>query len=226
MGWPGGVPAGACEIPLWRNVSGTNFHLNYQVIDYTVVEDADFYWINQDRWFMQVNSSGDRYAYRTEYQGKKKTTIYMAREILGLSRSPGNGGDKADHINHNTLDNRRSNLRPATPSQSTAHTRGWSSTQRFKCTRKSGNQYESHIGIDRLDIWFSAVSTEVEAALKYNYAAWLVYQEFAELNVIPEDEMPTVDRQWELYDTVVARLRAYGFPCEDALKREEFDLCA
>jgi hypothetical protein len=99
--------------------------------------------------------------------------------------------------------------------------------QRFKGITKNlrGNKYQSHIKINGLHVQFPS-ATEVESALMYNYAANLIQGEYAELNVIPDDEMPTYERQWQLYDMVVAKLRLKGFPCADALKRDDLDLCA
>ena len=34
--------------------------------------------------------------------------------------------------------------------------------------------------------------------------------EYAYLNIIPEDEMPTVERQWEIYDMICEKLRQKG----------------
>jgi hypothetical protein len=166
---------------------------------------------------MWENSRGDQYAFRMEWRNGKRVRIDMAREILGLSRSPGYGGDKADHINHNTLDNRKmENLRVANSFQSQANRRIYcNSHQRFKCTKKDWNQYTSSVRSKGLGVWFS-VPVEVEAALMYNYAAYLIWGEYAELNVIPEDEMPTWERQWELYDMVIAKLRAKNVPFDES----------
>jgi hypothetical protein len=78
----------------------------------TVVDAADYEWLS--RWKWQVTySCGMPYVVRGS--GKNKDgMIRMARAILGLTK-----GDRryADHINRNTLDNRRSNLRIVTSSQ-------------------------------------------------------------------------------------------------------------
>ena len=61
-------------------------------------------WVGQFRWTLQ--SSG--YAIRATRRGGVCVTRYMHREVCGLR-----AGDRleADHINHNRLDNRRTNLR-------------------------------------------------------------------------------------------------------------------
>lgn len=83
---------------------------------FAIVDDEDFEWLNQFKWCAHWNPGVKSfYAYRG---GKTKDgkwhSIYMAREILELKQ-----GDKrqADHIYHNTLDNRKAKLRIVTNQQ-------------------------------------------------------------------------------------------------------------
>lgn len=91
------------------------------------VDDEDFAWLNQRTWHGQWSGrNGIRrtaYAYRTQHficveSGEPKTRqIAMHREILGLT----NPSIKCDHKNGDGLDNRRDNLRIATPGQNAAN---------------------------------------------------------------------------------------------------------
>jgi hypothetical protein len=79
---------------------------------FAIVDDADYEWLNQwkwcARWHMQTKSF-----YAVRNIPKQSLNMRMHRQILEL----GNGNhDKrqGDHINHDTLDNRRNNLRIVT----------------------------------------------------------------------------------------------------------------
>jgi len=73
----------------------------------TVVDDADFEWLNQYQWFAHKERK-NYYAARNIHHNGKRTLSRMHREILGLE-----SGDKilTDHANRDSLDNRRFNLR-------------------------------------------------------------------------------------------------------------------
>jgi len=80
-----------------------------------LVDDADYEWLMQWKWHAsRSGSNGVFYAVRTEGPKGGSTRIYMHREILGLSKG---GRLQGDHVNHNTLDNRRTNLRSVTRSE-------------------------------------------------------------------------------------------------------------
>jgi len=86
---------------------------------HAIVDDSDYEWLMQWKWCAVWKSSTQSfYAARGERTGPRKLNktlrIYMHRQILGLER-----GDKreGDHVNHCTLDNRRSKLRVVTHQQ-------------------------------------------------------------------------------------------------------------
>jgi hypothetical protein len=135
----------------------------------------------------------------------------MAREILGLLSGAGNGGDKGDHRDlYNTLKNTRDNLRVGNSFQSLANRRNFNNLCRFKGIQQTGSGFRARVCYNYQAIEFQTVKTDVEAALMYNYAAYLLHGEFANLNEILEDEMPSYERQVELYDMVFDKLRRKG----------------
>lgn len=75
---------------------------------FALVDDEDFEFLNQMKWFFNLkNKQSSGYAQRNKYLGSKKyKTVYMHREIMKAR-----DGQEVDHINGNSLDNRKSNLR-------------------------------------------------------------------------------------------------------------------
>jgi hypothetical protein len=86
-----------------------------------VVSDEDYDYLSQWKWCARENSSGALYAARTktfkDQSGRRKQkTIRMHREIL--ARKLGHDDfEQVDHIDRNSLNNLRDNLRPVTPKQ-------------------------------------------------------------------------------------------------------------
>ena len=108
-----------CSIPL-HNKKGA-------VIGSTQVDCSDAEWLNQWKWILYAG----RYAARTGRHGNDRTgrpwVVLMHREILGLPAEPGRqaaGRMEGDHINGDTVDNRRSNLRVVTHAQNSQNRRG------------------------------------------------------------------------------------------------------
>lgn len=78
---------------------------------FAIVSGQDYEWLMQWKWHAHWNScTKSYYAVRHESMkvDPKRTIIWMHRLILGLGRSVSKIGD---HINRNTLDNTRTNLR-------------------------------------------------------------------------------------------------------------------
>ena len=84
---------------------GINISTKKHPDTFALVDDEDFEYINQWKW--RCNNSGTGYAVRRI--GNK--TIHMHRVI---NKTP--DGYWTDHINRNSLDNRKENLRTVTPS--------------------------------------------------------------------------------------------------------------
>lgn len=94
-----------------------------------------------------------------------------------------------DHINGDTLDNRKCNLRIATLSQNRANGRKIKpKSSKYKgvsmVPRKNGVKWEAYIFSNYVKTHLATCETEEQAARIYNRAAKKVWGEFARLNVI------------------------------------------
>lgn len=83
------------------------------VIDLTqgkkaIIDAVDYSLLSEYKWCFNVSRKNMGYALRNSYPVDRKhpVKIYMHRILVGAKK-----GEIVDHINRNTLDNRRSNLR-------------------------------------------------------------------------------------------------------------------
>jgi hypothetical protein len=109
-------------------------------------------------------------------------TLLMHRVILGLTKGD---GKCCDHINRNGLDNRRCNLRIATPTQNNANHeihRAAKRNSRFKGVFRSLDCWWAGLKSEGVLHYLGRYSDEVEAALAYDRAARHHFGAFARLN--------------------------------------------
>lgn len=118
------------EIPwgLEETVEGPASKLSYLPVylsghggsHFAVVDEEDFIWASRWRWQAKPSKNGKKiYACRvTTYEGRRMS-VFLHKQIClrahGMPPSPSH--IIADHMNGNSLDIRRSNLRWATPSE-------------------------------------------------------------------------------------------------------------
>lgn len=147
------------------------------------VSAEDYNELSQFKWYASTaTSSGKTYTrvYRFEIVGGIKRGISMARQILGLEH-----GDmrEADHIDHDTLNNTRSNLRVVTKVQNAMNRRstGSSSFKGVYPYRPTGKWRASiKVGDKRLSLGYFV--DEKQAAIAYDLAALDNYGEYAVTN--------------------------------------------
>lgn len=157
-----------------------------------IIDDDDFEKIAKFKWRVGDCSRGknknSRYYARSQvYLGSvgnkpKVKPIFMHRMILGLKRK-----GEVDHINGDSLDNRKENLRIVSHQQNC-----WNS-----CKKKSANNTSIHKGVGRQKgtkpwrarivsggkrIHLGSFATEIEAAKAYDEAAMITFGEYANIN--------------------------------------------
>ena len=157
-----------------------------------LVDDADFEWLNQWKWYAFPGSRDIFYAARNvsrnESLDRKHHTVRLHRQILGIT----DPRIFVDHVNHDGLDNRRENLRLATNVQNQANQRKRlaASTSKYKGVywRSDSRKWRVQISAGEGRKYLGCFVSEDDAARAYNRAAIELSGEHAELNIIPEGD--------------------------------------
>jgi hypothetical protein len=151
-----------------------------------LVDDADFDWLMRYKWCVLHHARGRGYWYAVRFtrQGCGSTKKRPRGRLIRMHRVIVSAPSRrfVDHINHNGLDNRRSNLRICTPSENVRHSRKalGNTTSRFKgVSRVRGGFWVAMICVESKQIRLGRFADEVEAALAYDTAARELHGEFA-----------------------------------------------
>lgn len=92
-----------------------------------------------------------------------------------------------DHANHNTLDNRRSNLRICTYQENNMNAQKRQNTSsQYKGVRwnQKNRRWYAGIKFNKKDIHLGTFKDEIEAARAYNASALMLFGPFAVLNPV------------------------------------------
>ncbi len=141
-----------------------------------IYDDLDHSKVSEHKWYNR-----DGYAYTTDTK-----RIAMHRLILGITDRKVH----VDHINFNTYDNRRVNLRAGTHRHNMLNRkpRGKSKylgVYTINTYRKNNKHYSyivAQIKINGKNKYLGIFKTEAEAARKYDEMAKIIHGEFANLN--------------------------------------------
>lgn len=166
----GNVPDSlTCEIPLTQG-------------QITIVDVEDFEWLNKFKWHaVYIKKTKTWEAARNCYcrwGDKKIRKIRMSRQIMNAPINM-----KVDHRNHDTLNNRRCNLRVCTHSQNMMN-RKPNLNHQFKgfCWIKKLKKWRASIRLNHKPITIGYFDSEVEAARAYDVRAKKLFGEFALTN--------------------------------------------
>lgn len=152
-----------------------------------LVDDADWPLVAACRWsvFEVERSTGGRptgpYAMASIRRDGRHTTTLMHKLITGWPRT--------DHIDHDGLNNQRSNLRQATCAQNMHNRRpGTPHSSQYKGVSwsKRAGKWQALIKAEGKARWLGTFASEEQAAIAYNIAALELHGQFACLNLIQE----------------------------------------
>lgn len=151
--------------------------------DYWKVKDYHWYaaWDNHtDSWRVVANKRKDKGKY---------TLVQLSRVIMDPKP-----GEHVDHRNHDTLDNRKENLRCCSPTENRRNCRPMGSSK-YKGVSKHGNGWIAQATFEKEKIYLGFYKDDKDAAKAYDIFASSNYGEFAWLNQehYPEDFIDEIE---------------------------------
>lgn len=142
---------------------------------YAVVDDDDYEFLSKKNWSAQWSPFTESYYAVSEENGKR---IHMHAIV---NKTP--LGMQTDHVDRNTLNNCKSNLRSVTASQNNMNKdKQKNNTSGFKGVVKHGNNWRARIKINKKLYSLGTFKTPEEAAQAYDDAAKKYFKDFAILN--------------------------------------------
>jgi hypothetical protein len=149
---------------------------------FTLVDAIDAEQVAKHNWYAKLPGPGETVTYAYRNVGRVRQSMH--RFLTGWSF--------VDHRNGNGLDNRRCNLRPATPSQNIANKPKCWGASRYKGVRA--------VPRNKKNPWVAAIQarhigyfpTEEAAARAYDAAARETFGEFATLNFAQSTERSAI----------------------------------
>jgi len=163
-----------------------------------LVDDDDYYWLSQWNWFV---SGKERLHYAS--RSKKKTPMRsgikyetLLHRIVMRCTDP---GLVVDHIDHNTLNCQKHNLRICTKAENNRNLSPRSNTVSkylgvTYCTDKHRKlRWKAQVAYNGERVFGKRFMTEEEAARAYDVAALYYFKEFANLNFKNDIDRPHLD---------------------------------
>lgn len=144
----------------------------------TVFDDEDWPLLRDYEWYVQERGK-QVYVRARDIFGD---TVYMHRIVLGI-----HGELEVDHIDGDTLNNRRVNLRVATVSQNRMNRKKFEGnySSPYKGVSFKRGRWRAQITVDKKVMHIGTFDSEIDAARAYNDKAIQLHGEFAKLNELP-----------------------------------------
>lgn len=138
-----------------------------------LLDDEDFDRVKQYKWFFHDDRG---YIHGQIAKGKN---VYLHRFIMNPPKNM-----QIDHIDHNPLNNQKSNLRICTRSQNGAWARFNKNSTNYRGVTKTPKGWRAEICKNKKKLHIGSFITPEEAALAYNKKALEFFGQFAKLNEI------------------------------------------
>jgi hypothetical protein len=143
-----------------------------------IVDDDDFEHLNQLKWNATKVKSGKYYARHCVWVDKKVKAVLMHRLIMNCPKNM-----CIDHINHNELDNQKTNLRICTHAENKRNRSAFGVSKYLGVSWCSG-KFVAIIYANKKQKYLGRFINEKDAATAYNKAAKEYHGKFANLNVL------------------------------------------
>ncbi len=155
----------------------------YSLGKFSIVDDEDYEKFSIYRWYAHKDTTGLR-----AVRKQNNKTIYLSREIMNAGKNT-----YVDHINHNTLDDRKENLRICNASQNMMNRSKQKNSKykykgihrsfkKYKMTKPYAAQIKIQVNGKKKHIYSKDYKTVEEAAKAYDELAIKYFGEFACLN--------------------------------------------
>ena len=149
---------------------------------FSLVDEDDFKRLSIYKWSACILHNYIRAERQIQKNGKRRK-LFLAREIMNAP-----DGRYVDHINGDTLDNRKCNLRLCSKAENNRNVGlRTTNTSGYKGVIKSGNGFKVQIGVNSEKKYLGYFKSKTLAAMFYNLAALWYHKEFAQLNEITEN---------------------------------------
>lgn len=152
------------------------------------VDDEDFDSLNKWKWKANTKKAKKAIVHRISHpprklrrEGKRSKTIYIHREIMKAPK-----GLVVDHIDGDTLNNQKSNLRICTQGENGRNRKKQTgkSSSAFKGVSKKNKSFCASIRCGKKNYYIGTFRDEIDAARAYNIYAVILHKEFAKLNEV------------------------------------------